>query len=84
MVWALHPGSDLHWLLAASILLLRCLGEIEVLFERVFLAATAMDEVRHAFMWMAGTRPELMNFINDYIALTCVALLLGQILLLVG
>ena len=78
------PGRNLHWLRAAAMLLLRCQGEIEVLFERVFLATAAMDKVWHAFMRVARTRPELMNFVNDCIALGRVALLLGQILLLVG
>ena len=59
------PGRNLHWLRTAAMLLLRCQGEIEVLFERVFLAAASMDKVWHAFMWVARTRPELMNFVND-------------------
>ena len=62
------PGRNLHWLRTAAMLLLRCQGEIEVLFERVFVltaAATAMDKVRHAFMRVTGARPELMNFVND-------------------
>ena len=84
VVWAHLPGRDRHRLRAADMLLLRIQGEIEVLFERVFLAAAPMDKVWHAFMRVAGARPELMNFVNDCIALGWEALLFCQILLLVG